>query len=248
MKKLTLFFILLIAFGSLYSQEKTEECYALPLVTDRPDQTESSITVPVKQLQIESGFMFETDEFKGFRYDAFAYNSTLLRYGLVNGFELRLGIEYMSIAEEFKSKNYEKTLTGFTPLTVGMKVFLFEEKGLRPEASLLGHISIPDFASEDFKGGLMAHDFIFSFSHTISNKLSFGYNLGAEWDGVKPNAIGIYSGVIGVGLHDKVGFFIESYGRVPEGGGRLPHVGYGLYIPFKTKLSIRYFRGYRFNR
>ena len=49
--KLSLIFILLITFNSLI--------FSQSIITDRPDQTESSFSVEVGQLQIESGLLIE---------------------------------------------------------------------------------------------------------------------------------------------------------------------------------------------
>ncbi|MBN2262439.1 MAG: hypothetical protein JW735_05965 [Prolixibacteraceae bacterium] len=65
------------------------------LVTDRPDQTESSAVVPKNALQIESGFILEQETPNLLNEKHFTYNTTLMRYGLFNNFELRLGFEYL---------------------------------------------------------------------------------------------------------------------------------------------------------
>lgn len=65
------------------------------LITDRPDQTESSAIVPLKSLQIETGFVMEKDETDLIKQKSFAYNTTLLRFGLLENLELRLGLEYL---------------------------------------------------------------------------------------------------------------------------------------------------------
>ena len=49
--KIRLIFIVLITFNSLI--------FSQSIITDRPDQTESSFSVEVGQLQIESGLLIE---------------------------------------------------------------------------------------------------------------------------------------------------------------------------------------------
>ena len=80
------------------AQDKAPE-----LITDRPDQTESSSVVPLKSLQIETGFVLENDETDNTRQKSFAYNTTLLRYGLFDNMELRLGLEYLGDRVEIKN-------------------------------------------------------------------------------------------------------------------------------------------------
>lgn len=58
------------------------------LVTDRPDQTESSTTVPYKSVQVEMGWEHSEEDDDGLETDTFP--QTLLRYGLADNLELRL--------------------------------------------------------------------------------------------------------------------------------------------------------------
>ena len=52
--------------------------------------------------------------------------------------------------------------------------------------------------------------------HTLSDKISLGYNLGAEWDGETPEPTFIYTLTSGFALSEKTGFFIELYGFAPQ--------------------------------
>jgi hypothetical protein len=47
-------FILILTITTIYAKAQNE---APELITDRPDQTESSTVVPHKSLQIETGFV-----------------------------------------------------------------------------------------------------------------------------------------------------------------------------------------------
>jgi hypothetical protein len=47
--------VLIISLPCLIAAQTTEPA---PLVTDRPDQTESPLTVPLESFQIESGFIY----------------------------------------------------------------------------------------------------------------------------------------------------------------------------------------------
>ena len=64
------------------------------LVTDRPDQTESSLTVPRKTFQIETGFVFEKFNYDQYEFENWGIATTLIRYGLLDNLELRLGSNY----------------------------------------------------------------------------------------------------------------------------------------------------------
>ena len=186
------------------------------LITDRPDQTESSAVVPYKSLQIETGFILENDKTGFHEQKSFAYNTTLLRYGLLENFELRLGLEYLGeeIEEEGTSSSF--TSSGLSPLYAGFKVSVAAEDGCWPEVAFLGGLVIPFTASDYFKPSYAAANVRFAFSHTLSERFSLGYNLGAEWDGESAEPGYFYSVALGIGLTDKLGMFVESYGLLAE--------------------------------
>ena len=58
----------------------------------------------------------------------------------------------------------------------------------------------------------MGTKLLFAFSHTLTDRIGIGYNLGAEYDGTEAKASMIYSFVIGVSPVDKLGLFFEVYG------------------------------------
>ncbi len=64
------------------------------LITDRPDQTESSCSVRKNALQIETGFVYENFKRDDVKFDNWGIATTLLRYGVLDNFELRLGSYY----------------------------------------------------------------------------------------------------------------------------------------------------------
>ncbi len=86
------------------------------LITDRADQTESSSPVPLKSLQIETGFMLEKDHNESRKVKNTTYNTTLLRYGLLSAFELRLGLAYSDKKITAKTNDSTYTDKGFSPL------------------------------------------------------------------------------------------------------------------------------------
>lgn len=188
------------------------------LITDRPDQTESSAVVPHKSLQIETGFVLENNTTDVARQKSIAYNTTLLRYGLLTNFELRLGLEYLG--EELEQKNTGATTahSGLGPLYTGFKVKIADEDRWRPEVAFLGGLVLPFSANKIFKPEYSAVNMRFSVSHTLSDNLSLGYNLGAEWDGETAVPGYIYTIALGIGLTDKLGMFAEGFGLFTEEG------------------------------
>ena len=211
-KFIFLFTLLLVVTASVDAQDVVPE-----LITDRPDQTESSVVVPRKHLQIETGFVMENSSGNLFSARSFAYNSTLLRYGLFDNFELRLGLEYLG--EKFYMENSVNTNTsGLSPLYTGFKVQIVEEDGWRPAFAFLGGLVLPFTANKNFKPSYTAADMRFAFSHTLSDRFSLGYNLGAEWNGETAIPSYFYSLALGFSITGNFGIFAESYGWLHEAG------------------------------
>ncbi|MCZ8196374.1 MAG: transporter [Flavobacterium sp.] len=191
----------LLFSSSIYSQ--TIE----PIQADRPDQTETPAIVPKDMFQVETGFTFQKNDAIS---KSFTLPSTLWKYGVNENFELRLITEFSS-----EETNNEK-INGLSPIYIGFKVKLAEEKGIVPKTSFIGHISLPNMASTKFKTEYFAPEFRFVMQHTLSDKISFSYNLGAEWDGFSAEPTFIYTNAIGYSISDKLGSYFEIFGFIPQ--------------------------------
>ncbi len=199
--KTTIIFSLLLISLICHSQE-TE-----PIQTDRPDQTETPAIVPRGMFQVETGFSFQKNDNSS---TTNMLPSTLWKYGVNENFELRL------ITELVSEKMVDKTISGLNPILIGCKIKISDEKGIFPKTSFIGHVLLPNMASKSFKSNYFAPEFRLVMQHTLSKKMSFSYNLGAEWDGILPNATLIYTIASGYSFTDKLGAYIELFGFAPE--------------------------------
>lgn len=200
MKSKILLLFLLIS-SSIYSQAID------PIQADRPDQTETPAIVPKGMFQVETGFTFQKNDALS---KSLGLPSTLWKYGVNDNFELRLITEFLS--EEINNEKFN----GFTPVSVGFKVKLTDENGIIPKTSFVGHISLPNAASKEFKTEFFAPEFRFVMQHNLSEKLSFSYNLGTEWEGFSAEPTFIYTNAIGYSISDKLGSYIELFGFIPQ--------------------------------
>ena len=200
MKKILLVLFLMISIRSL---SQTNE----PIQADRPDQTETPAIVPKGMFQIETGFSLQKN-------DPFSKTNTLpsilWKYGVNANFELRLITEFVS------EKKDDMTVSGVTPVLIGCKIKLCEEKGIIPKASFIGHISLPNMASTKFKADTVAPEFRFVFQHTLSEKFTLSYNLGSEWDGFSAEPTFIYTLTTGYAITSKLGSYVEVFGFAPQ--------------------------------
>ena len=222
------------------AQDETEKKDYGTISTDRPDQTEASNLVPKNFLQIETGAFYETVEVNDLKSKATTFNTTLLRYGLLDNLELRVGFDFTEVKREFRGRELTDRLSGFSPLLLGVKIGIAEEKGFLPEIAFIGHINMHGFASTDFKTKSTGTDFRFSLAHTLSEKSSLGYNIGMAWDGDITTASYLYTLAYGYSISDKVGAYIELYGDIPENSSfnHLWDAGFTYLINDNIQLDI----------
>ncbi|NOR29201.1 MAG: hypothetical protein GQ540_11805 [Lutibacter sp.] len=182
---------------------------AQEIVTDRPDQTESSITVEKGALQIESGVNFENSNNHAIK--SIVGPSTLVRYGISNGIELRFVSQYESTKIELIGSSVD--YSGFNDLEIGTKVQLFKKENKNIEIAFLSHLILPTA-----KTNLTTSNFgvinKLAISHVISNKIGLGYNIG--YDLIEKQSALTYSLAFGIALSETIGFYIEPYGSWGE--------------------------------
>lgn len=183
--------------------------FAQQIITDRPDQTESSSTIPKGSLQIEMGVVAQTFE----NIDGFAGPSTLLRYGLFDCFELRIFNQFESIKIDYGFDN--EKYSGLSDLELGFKVQLFKKEDVNTEIAFLSHAIIPT-AKGALSNDKMGTINKLSIAHELSDRIGLGYNVGYDYVGETHNLT--YSVALGFSLSDKVGAYIEPYGVYSEQG------------------------------
>jgi len=202
--------------------------------TDRPDQTESAVTVPKSYFQAEIGFNKENldDE----NYDLI-HPTALLKYGLTK-FEFRLEATIIS--------SYQNIIPnpvwtrGLEPIKIGFKVALFEELKLLPKTSLIVHLGLPFVASKSFKADHLAPSFRFTMQNSLTENIALGYNLGAEWDGFTKSPVWLYTFAPGFNLGKKWYGYIEAFGFIRK--NEMPQhsldAGIAYYISNDVKIDL----------
>ncbi|MBV1888575.1 MAG: transporter [Urechidicola sp.] len=202
--------IFLLVFSTAFSQQ---------IITDRPDQTESSSTISKGSLQIEMGLVAGSME----NINSFAGPSTLLRYGIAEWIELRLFNQY----ESYKVENFDDTskVSGFSDLEIGTKIQLFKKEGVNTEIAFLSHAIIPT-AKDELTNDKMGVINKLSIAHELSERFGLGYNIGYDYVG-QTHAF-TYSVALGIGITDNFGAYIEPYGVYAEQGFYESNFDFGL--------------------
>ncbi|WP_321308769.1 transporter [Marinifilum fragile] len=237
MRKLFVLTLFVMFSGILIAQKKD------PMVTDRPGTAESASVIPIRGFQIESGFAFEKVSSD---IDNVTFNSTLLRYGLVENIELRLGLQYLGYYQSLDGGDIDET--GFGPLTLGAKFLLLEESERNPQLALLSTFSVPKSGASTFENENLGADIRLNADYTVNDAMSLEGNLGVAWSGIEGQdyAVWMYAAVIGLALSDQIGAYAELYGYLPgEGkndhrwdGGLTYAVTEDLQLDFSTGIGL----------
>jgi Putative MetA-pathway of phenol degradation len=186
--------------------------------TDRPDTTESPITVSPGYFQLESSFFeYSRNADSGINEEIFTYGAINLKFGLLSNVDLQLVFDaYTEQKTEDKTTGLTQTLDGFSDLQARVKVNLWGNDGDKTALAFFPFIQIPTgtaLSNEAVEGGV-----ILPFSAELTESMSLG--LMAEFDFVRENGAADYdtqflhTAVIGFGVTEKIGVFIEYVGVV----------------------------------
>jgi len=143
------------------------------LVTDRPDFTESTVTIPRGRAQLEAGYTFTYDKEKDVRTKDHTFPELLLRVGLADDLELRIGWAGWSLAREMTHEpsragrrvSVESRDNGGTDMSLGLKFHLLDQDGWVPDFGVIVAADLPTGAGgktsgdvDPFLGLLWAYD------------------------------------------------------------------------------------------
>ena len=190
------------------------------LVTDRPDQTESSETVPPGRIQIEAGWTYASNSADP-EVAVHELPGTLLRIGLLERLELRAGWSGWMLEDTTMAAGRSEGRTGSSDAELGAKFRLLSERGVRPQSALLLSTSLPT-GSDEITSERADPELRLSCSHTLSDSTGLGYNLGVAW-GSEPRTGGgsvtrssyFYTLALGRSLTERLGTFLELFGEIP---------------------------------
>jgi hypothetical protein len=198
MKKKLVFIALLMSNSLVFSQS---------LITDRPDQTESSSTS--KGVQIESGMLIESDVYGA---------GTLLRIAITDNIELRVFNQF-----DFLSGNNE-ILTN--DLELGTKFQVYQKENSNIEIAFLTHLVLPTGSATIINDKIGVINKL-CISHLTDHIIGVGYNIGYNYFGYDVGDL-TYSVVFGSSITDKASVYIEPYGEFVNFTNSVSNLNFGL--------------------
>jgi hypothetical protein len=185
-----------------------------PIVTDRPDQTESAESVSGGHVQVEFGWRYAS---AGEDVVSHTLPDALFRVGLGSGLEARVGVGGLVVERTPEVGGGRAEESGFADASVGLKLEL--ASGAGGNLALLADVSVP-LGEAGFTSDRWDPAILLLASRPLGDRVSVGANAGVAWSSV-PGAPGAgartvaalpYSLALGVGLAERLGVFVEVFG------------------------------------
>lgn len=175
-----------------------------PLVTDRPDFTESTLSVGRGVLQLEAGYTFASVS----DVSSHSFGEVLIRLGMGGPLEFRLGLNSYVV-----SNGPGGTQDGLEDLTVGFKVELIEGSSAMPSLGLIAALSVPT-GGESFSSNSTGADVVLAAGWNPGPDWSVGSNLGFGGGVLNDGSDNRWLGSIAIGrtVSTRAAVFGEVYG------------------------------------
>lgn len=184
-----------------------------PMVTDRPDQTESPFLVPIAHVQIEAGVaQFTTKNSVADQYTS-SLPAVLGRIGLMEFAELRIGGNNDLLhaeGQDISNGYWERSVFA------GLKMPIYKGKGDVTRISFIGHIKLesPQETFFDDAGSItLMPDFRFTVQHSFLPWYALSYNVGCVWETYADQPHYLYTLSHGFSVTDHIGAFVEIFGQ-----------------------------------
>lgn len=189
-----------------------------PMVTDRPDTTESPFTVPAGMFQVEMSFFdYARAVSDGEKGEGWIWGQTNLKVGLAQ--DLDLQVVFNSYQEaKFTSKSGTQRFSGFGDVTVRLKKNLWGNDSGNTALGLMPYVNVPthaELSGEEWSGGL-----IVPFSWTLTDRLTLGLmgqaDIVHDYDTNGQDVEWVHSATLGIDLTEDVGMYVELVGIAGE--------------------------------
>lgn len=216
-----------------------------PLVTDRPDFTESAVTVAPRRVQVEAGYTLGRS---GEARDH-SIGEVLGRVGLSQRVELRLGFNSFQLVEA--GGDHE---SGFQDLALGLKLKLLSgserPRLLGPAVALLVGGALPT-GSEGVGAGGGAAEAKLALAWPLGSRFSLGSNLNVGWLDLAEASFVQFSGSLSLGasLSERLGAYLEAFGFASgdDAGLQASFLNGGLTLGLGANLQLDGRAGFGFD-
>jgi hypothetical protein len=214
------------------------------LSTDRPDFTESPLTVDAGHFQVELSFLDYTRNNSGGGVDQFAVLPTNLKLGLLNQVDLQLIINpYVRVETD------DETIDGFGDIQLRTKVNLWGNDGGTTALALMPFVQFPtaadDLGSDRVEGGLImpfALELPWRWSLGLMAELDVVRNSGNEDYGVEL----VHTVALGREITGSLGGYVEYIGMAPHRTGAGYEAALGVGLTYGLSADVQFDAGANF--
>ena len=226
MKKVFLVFIAVLFVSYGFAQEE------LPtVVPERPGYTWGAEVTPHHKIIWDQGIGYEsTPEGE----NTMTLSSTVLRYGLFENMELRVGTDFIM----YNKGEAIAPFTGVSPLTIGTKIKLYEGSGILPAVGLLAEVQSPHIGSKDLLPSYLAPSMYLIFENSITDWLSVCYNAGEQWDGESAKPTTFLGLALYFSFNDQLGAFVDTYNYLNSEEGNQYMLETGLFWQVSRRVQL----------
>lgn len=203
MKKILMVVLCLLSLCPLAANAQDDTDFS----PDCPGATTGPDVMPQWRVDWEMGFSHEWNRRNGANERTWTINSSMFRMGLTPNAELRLQLD------ESATHTPEENYGGISNASIGTKIKIFDGSGALPKVAFLGTLLLPGNRQSRYMPqhvGIQTH---LLFENEISNLISLGYDIGAEWSGDTDNPDAFFGLCLNFQLSEKLSFFVESYNR-----------------------------------
>jgi hypothetical protein len=191
-----------------------------PIITDRPDFTEASVTVGLGVVQLETGYTYFMDDDGPTSFRAHSAPEALLRVGvLADWFELRVAYSYLDETTSTDGVGSE-SLNGSDDLYLGVKLALTGQAGILPEMAIVPQMRVPS-GSSDLTAGETLPGVNWLYGWDVTEIVSMGgstqVNRRLDDETGNPYLEFAQSWTINYALAERIGAYTEWFCLAPDG-------------------------------
>lgn len=220
------------------AQEQTAPALPPIIIPDRPGVGDYSGTVIKGSVQFECGVgaVWGNPDADGNVTEKLFYPSVIIRYGLLDNFEIRCLIEYDRLRTT--RQKVQTDIYGLLPLDVGIKTTICTEDSTRPQLGLLAKFSLPFWGQPEFRPNNLAPYIALILDKTFSPLVSINANAGLFWNGKTSESTGLLTIDLDWTPIEKLTFFVEAYGYFPEKQELGVGINAGAVYPITRNLQV----------
>jgi hypothetical protein len=218
--------IALVFYGCIfrsYSQEKE-------MNTDRPDQTEEPHLVNKRQLQVETGFLynhFDTGH-------SALISRTMIRYGILKKWEVGMLIEQ----GRERNRYIKETVQSTYPLAVRIKTAILQNHIWLPDITLIGYLQLPYTSLHTKQGWRRSPSLIAAFLHEAGSDWKIEYNAGFQQEAFGGDIAWKVNGSIHYKLTQKTELFAGYFSRFQSNENPFHNLDTGISYKLKENMQI----------